>query len=87
MLKKRWYFTLTKGSGKGKVVLYLYRKDGKFRTTHALHSQYLLNAFQTLWYWLLFNLPAVFQKNGSLFAYKSTSGRVSLHRLEDYMLN
>lgn len=86
-MKKRWYFTLRKGTGKAAVEMYLYRKDGKFRTCHYLHTQHLFNFFMSRWYWIQFNLPAWMKRNGSMFGYKETNGTVHLRQLPDEMLN
>lgn len=86
IVKKRWYFTLTKGTGKQKVELYLYLKNGKFKTTHALFTYHLLTWWQAHFYWVLFNLPGWLKKNGTMFGYSTTSGTVKKCSLTDDML-
>jgi hypothetical protein len=87
IIKRRWYFTLTKGTGKQKVSMYLYRsKEGYFKMSHALYSYYLMNWWQAHWFWFLFNLPKWVQDNGSMFYYENTKGTINLQRLEDEML-
>jgi len=86
-MRKRYYFTLTKGIGKSAVDLFLYQQNGLFKTSHQLHTQYLFNWFQAQWIWFKFNQPRWFKLNGTMFAYEYTSGVVKLRRLDNEMLN
>ncbi len=86
MIKKRWYFTLTKTSGQTGVDLYLYKHKGKFKVDYYLCNNYLLNWWQAHWYYFLFNLPAWLHKNGEMFGYKKPTGRIRLQKLPNYML-
>jgi hypothetical protein len=86
-MRKRWYFTLKKGSGKASVELYLSLINRKFYTRHYLHSTDLMNWFEAHWYWFLFNRPRWIKRNASMFGYTMTIGTVHLRRLDDEMLN
>ncbi len=87
ILKKRWYFTITKGTGKQKVHLYVYMsKEGVFKMSHSLYTTYLMSWWQAHWYWLLLNLPRWWKDNSKMFFYENVKGIVNLQRLEDEML-
>jgi hypothetical protein len=87
ILKRRWFFTITKGNGKQKVDMYLYlSKDGYFKISHSLYTHYLMNWWQAHWYWLLFNLPKWIKDNTEMFYYENINGVVNIRRLDDEML-
>ena len=85
-MRKRYYFTLTKGTGKSAIDLFLYQHNGLFKTSHQLHTQYLFNWFQAQWIWIKFNWQCRFKLNCTMFAYEYTTGVVKLRRLDNEML-
>ncbi len=78
-MKKRYYFSITKGSGKAAVVLFLVLRNKKFYIRHSIYSNELMYWWQAHWYWILFNLPSWIKKNGEMFGYKKTQGRIKLN--------
>ncbi len=85
-MKKRYHFVLQKKIGNSHIDMFLYLRNGKFFCDHHLYSRHLLNWWQAHWYWLLFNLPKWYKKNGNMFGYPKTVGTVFLRRLDDTQL-
>lgn len=77
---------MSKGTGKQKVDLYLYRRHGFFKISHSLYTSYLMNWWQAHYYWLLFNLPKWIKHNSQMFFYANVQGVVKIQRLDDEML-
>jgi hypothetical protein len=73
MFTPRYYFTLTKCAGNrhSKTVHYLYLKNGRFKITYTLHTQYLLTWPQKVKYNFLFWFYGKMGNNSGMFGYKA----------------
>jgi hypothetical protein len=76
MLQKIYFLSFEKNYGlrKGKVILFMYRKEKKWLLTHRLNEAKRLNIFQLHWYYFLFRLYR--KRNKKFFGYQHPFGIV-----------